>query len=104
MTFEVAQLKGIYLRPYEEAIGVFRGIEGDDYSVSVLFGEFQVVFKRDSIEAKIVKKRLKNDLIGEKIAILRIDHSKKPIIVKVDKMRRNTPAPLILPHKGKKVT
>ena len=84
MTFEAAQFKRIYLSPYEEACGVFRGLEKDDYSVSVLFEDFQVAFNSDSTEAKIVEEALVEAIPGEKIAILRTDIPEKPIIVRID--------------------
>jgi len=89
MTFETAQFKRIYLTPYEEACGVFRGLEKDDYNVSIIFDDFQVIFNQDSVEAKIVEEKLNKGIIGERIAVLKTDITDKPLIV-VEKMREKS--------------
>ncbi|MBK5190960.1 MAG: hypothetical protein JJE19_05655 [Methanosarcinales archaeon] len=104
MTFEAAQFKRIYLSPYEEACGVFRGLEKDDYSVSVLFEDFQVAFNSDSTEAKIVEEALVEAIPGEKIAILRTDIPEKPIIVRISKESCPPSLPFISDHRSRNTT
>jgi hypothetical protein len=57
----------------------------------------------ESYDGKLLKEKLNRVKIGNKISILRTDIPEKPILVRVDKMRENTSAPLILSHEGEKV-
>jgi hypothetical protein len=98
------ELDEIRLKEWEEIIGIFKGVEKDNFRVSVLFDDLKLIFNLESPETKILKETLDGVMIGNKISILKADISEKPIFVRVDKTGQDTPAPLILPQKGKKVT
>jgi len=95
------ELDEIRLKEWEEIIGIFKGVEKDNFRVSVLFGDLKLIFNLESPETKILKETLDGVMIGNKISILKTDISEKPIFVRVDKTGQDTPSPLILLHKGK---
>ncbi|MDI6811521.1 MAG: hypothetical protein QMD80_07635 [archaeon] len=73
-------LQAVYLDAYEEVIGTLRGIEKDEFTISLIFDDFQVIFNLDSEEGEIVEKTINSGLIGEKIGLLRTDSPDNPLI------------------------
>lgn len=74
----------VQLKLWEEIIGVFNGIELEDEQAFILIGNSCMVFPTSSPEALIMGK-LDNNWIGKKIAVLRTDDSKRPIVVRKTK-------------------
>ena len=73
-------LQVVYLDAYEEVIGTLRGIEKDEFAISLIFDVFQVIFNLNSKEGELVEKTIDNGLIGEKIGLLRTDSKDNPLI------------------------
>ena len=85
------KLSRLRLEKWEECVGIFKGIERDEFSVSVIIDESKVVFNWDSAEAKIIDEKFSHEIIGERIAILSTDDPNKPLRVKIDRRRDETP-------------
>jgi hypothetical protein len=75
------KLKRISLEPWEEAVGIFKGIEYGDYEVSLLLGDCRIVFPADSPEASILKS-LGRRLVSKRIGVLRTDDPQKPLLIR----------------------
>ena len=60
------------LSDYEEAVGLFKGNELKDGQLLVIFDAFQLVFSENTVEAKLLQERLSDDLIGKKVALLKL--------------------------------
>ena len=70
-------------------MGIFEGIVEEDPYVLIRLDNIQLIFDLESTEAKILKEKLDEVMIGLKISILRTDISEKPILVRVDKLRED---------------
>lgn len=76
----------IQLLPLTECIGTYEGLETEKSHLTVVFSrdhhKLKIVFKADSAEANILKRKLKDDLIGQKIGIMKTGISERPIAIR----------------------
>jgi len=79
------KLKKISLEPWEEAVGIFKDIQYGDYEVSLLLGDYRIIFPAQSPEASILKK-LGKRLISKRIGVLRTDDPQKPLVFRKSDM------------------
>lgn len=84
---QVTERKEIRLQEWTEAVGTFRGISKENFSISILFDDFQVVLYPDEVEAKRVEEQLESATVGDKIAILRTNILEKPVMVRINRGR-----------------
>jgi hypothetical protein len=84
---QVTERKEIRLQEWTEAVGTFRGILKENFSISILFDDFQVVLYLDEREAKRVEEQLESATVGDKIAILRTNILEKPVMVRINRGR-----------------
>jgi len=78
--------KEVRLKSWEELQGTLTRLEANDYEISAIFTctrniDMAITFSKDSKEATILEKAL-NNLLGQKIAILKTDRPQQPIIIK----------------------
>jgi len=73
------KLKRISLEPWEEAVGIFKGIEYGDYEASLLIDNYRIAFSVQSPEASILK-TLDKKLVSKRIGVLRTDDPQKPLL------------------------
>lgn len=78
--------KEVRLRSWEELQGTLTRLEANDYEISAIFTctrniVMAITFSKDSKEATILEKAL-NNLLGQRITILRTDNPQQPIIVR----------------------
>lgn len=85
--FQISRRNRVILRAYEEAVGIYKGLDRGEFELVVLFDNFKVIFPSESMEADVLEKELNDDLIGQKITILRTDIPERPLLVSVPKMR-----------------
>ena len=64
------KLKKISLEPWEEAVGIFKGIESNEYEVRLRLGDYKIVFPAQSPEASILK-AIGKRLVSKRISVLR---------------------------------
>lgn len=72
----------IHLKHWHEAVDRFLGLDRDDHWLMVRMGCGHLAFPIDSKEAEVLGKLLKDELIGQRIGILRTDLASKPIVVR----------------------
>ena len=68
-----------------EYVGVFEGLEITNSHLAILLShkkKLKVVFPIDSIQAKIAKKELDDQLVGRKIGIIRTGYAERPILIR----------------------
>ena len=80
---EMPRSNHIYLRPWNEAVDIFLGLDKDGHLLMVMMGCGHLAFPIDSKEAEVLGKVLKDELIGQRIGILRTDIDSKPIVVRL---------------------
>ena len=73
------KLKKISLEPWEEAVGIFKGIQYGDYEVSLLLGDYRIIFPAESPEASILK-TIGKKLVSKRIGVLRAEDPEKPLL------------------------
>jgi hypothetical protein len=73
------KLKRISLEPWEEAVGIFKGIEYNEYELRLRLGDYATVFPAESAEASILKSMSKR-LVSKRISVLRTDDPQKPLL------------------------
>jgi len=73
------KLKRIPLEPWEEAVGIFKGIESNEYEVRLRLGDYRIVFPVESSEASTLK-NLCRRLFSKRIGVLRTDDPQKPLV------------------------
>ena len=73
------KLKKISLEPWEEAVGIFRGVQCREFEVSLLLGDYRIVFPAQSPEASILK-TLGKKLVSKGVGVLRTDDPQKPLL------------------------
>ena len=78
----VDQSRLIRLTLWTEVVGTFRGLYSNDSYTYVKIDDKLLVFPRESLESKIVQRRLLSSPVGLKIGILRCDELMKPILVR----------------------
>ena len=82
---KIGPRKEIPLRPWEEICGTLSGVEADEFKISAIiscnYEDLAITFSKGSQEATLLEKAL-NNLMGQKIAILKTDSSQQPIIIK----------------------
>ena len=74
-------VKAIYLLPWCEVIGIYRGLFTDDDYLYLKIDNKVLSFPKNSDEAIYLQERLDTKLVGRKIAVLRTDIHKKPLLV-----------------------
>ena len=80
---EITRSDQIYLRHWHEAVDIFLGLDRDGHWLMVRMGCGHLAFPIDSKESEVLGKVLKDELIGQRIGILRTDLDSKPIVVRV---------------------
>jgi len=75
------KLKKLSLEPWEEAVGIFKGIKCTYYEVSLLLDNCRIVFPAQSPEASILK-TLGKKLVSKRIGVLRTDDPQKPLLIR----------------------
>ena len=82
---KIGPRKEIQLRPWEEIRGTLSRLEADEFKISAILScthkDMAITFSKGSQEATILKQTL-NNLLGQKIAILKTDSPQQPIIIK----------------------
>ena len=82
---KIGPRKEIQLRPWEEIRGTLSRLEADEFKISAILScthkDFAITFSKGSQEATILKQTL-NNLLGQKITILKTDSPQQPIIIK----------------------
>jgi len=73
------KLKKVSLEPWEEAVGIFKDIEYDEYELSLRLGNYVIVFPAQSPEASILK-TLGKRAVSKRIGVLRTDEPQKPLL------------------------
>jgi len=73
------RLKRISLEPWEEAVGIFKGIEHGDCEVFLLLDNYRIVFPAQSPEASILK-NLDKRLVSERVGVLMTDDPQRPLV------------------------
>ena len=79
--------KEIQLRPWDEITGILCGLEANDFEISAILSytrseDIAITFPKNSQEATLLKQNL-NNLLGQKIAILKTDNPQQPLIIKI---------------------
>ena len=90
------QSRLIRLTLWTEVVGTFRGLHSNDSNTYVKIEDKVLVFPRNSLESKIIQRRLLSSLVGLKIGILRCDELMRPILVRtlnqrIEKCPKSTP-------------
>jgi len=76
-------VKEFHIGVWEEIIGKFGGISENDYFTFLKIGNKLLSFKKDSIETKYFQEKIKNNVLGKKIAVLKTDLPDKPFLVRI---------------------
>lgn len=76
----------VQLRLWEELQGILLSLEVDDYKISAILtctpnNEMAITFSKGAKEATLLEEAL-NDLIGQRVAILKTDSSQQPIVIR----------------------
>ena len=79
---QVNQSRLIRLTLWTEVVGTFRGLHSNDSYTYVKIDDKLLVFPRESLESKIIQRKLLSSPVGLKIGILRCDELMKPILVR----------------------
>ena len=77
------QLQATDLPLWTEIVGVFCRVLSDDSYLYVKIENKLLCFAKESVESNIVQEKLRHDLIGRKIGLLRTDEPMKPLRVRV---------------------
>ena len=80
MRFDPSKL--IHLTLWTEVVGTFHGLHSNDTYTYVKIDNKLLIFPRNSLESKIIQRRLLSSLVGLKIGILRCDELMRPILVR----------------------
>lgn len=78
------------LQPWQEAIGIYKDLKVNSEHVTLILTTQKTInisFPANTPEAKTLIKTLQNIQKGQKIAILKTDNPKKPLIIKTLKER-----------------
>jgi len=73
------KLKRISLEPWEEAVGIFKGIECNEYEACLRLGDYRIIFPAQSPEASILRS-LSKKLFSKRIGVLRTDDSRRSLL------------------------
>jgi len=76
----------VQLRIWEELQEILLSLEVDDYKISAILtctsnNEMAITFSKGSKEDTLLEEAL-NDLIGQRVAILKTDSSQQPIVIR----------------------
>jgi len=86
------KLKRISLEPWEEAVGIFKGVKYRGHEVSLLLGDYRIVFLAQSPEASILK-TLDKRLVSKRIGVLRADDPQRPLLFRSARQEVTSPYP-----------
>ena len=77
----------IRLRPWEEAVGVYEGMEISEFEVGIILkGEgdlLRITFPTDGPEVEVLRKELHSCKAGARIALLGTDDASRPLLVRM---------------------
>lgn len=69
------------LQLWMEIVGLLQSIESKNGFLILEIGNFKLTYNTESSEALCLKEQINHSLIGKKIAVLRTDSIKKPLVV-----------------------
>jgi hypothetical protein len=77
----------IYLKPWDEVVGVLNGVESIDTQVTAFVTctyqkHVAITIQKDSPETEELQQQLK-ELLGQKITILKTDNPQKPLVIRI---------------------
>lgn len=74
------------LRPWEEVIGVYKGVEVGDFEITVVLScngaMVRFAFPVKGLEAEILKRELPSCKPGTKVTLLKTDNALPPLLVR----------------------
>lgn len=78
----------IFLKPYEECVGIYKGLRTSESEIMIVLslanGEtLEILFQKASVNGANVLRELHGGMIGRKIGIMRIDDRENSIRIKI---------------------
>ncbi len=77
----------VFLQPWEECSGILKEMLVDDLNVILVLGQTHgsdlgIVFPVDAPEGEAVNRKVNGGMMGQKIAVLRVEDSANPICIR----------------------
>lgn len=77
----------IFLKPWEECVGFYRGLRTSKNEIAIVLSltngqTIEIPFHRASVEEGNVLRELRDDVIGRKIGIMKVDDGKNTILTR----------------------
>lgn len=81
------EIRRVYLQPLQEAVGVLEEpVHEEDGLLIVALSNhnchFAIVFRKESPEAEVIREKLGGELVGRKLAILRVNNTELLVFIR----------------------
>jgi len=95
---EESLARKVFLKPWQECVGTYRGLRTSKNEIAIILSltngqVLEIFLHKASVEEENVLTELRNNLIGRKIGIMKVDDRENPILIRTLASRTYKHAP-----------